>query len=492
MTTEEKKPEPAAPAQPQMRCYICDSVEQFHSMGHFSPRAGVDPRELLVCKPCGNICYRVDPSTEAKMLDFYRYGYRPAPTSENIRTTENKKNYIRLFLKEILEARNPKKTGKPMTTVDIGCATGYVPNFLRKLGHRATGTEYTVQYRRMAEHFYGIPITEQVEKKRKYDLITIYHVLEHMMEPDKKLADFTDCLAEDGRMMVSVPEWLNACEEASGQEMKSFEHLFHVDHINVFTEQSMKNIIAKCGLMIEKENRVTYGQTYMLRRATPEEKAAAKIVVENWEKVVADILRCKAAIEAYQKRDYRTAIGLWPKFPEAHLTYILDVNGKDPAMQAQMFEEIKPILGENVRVKRAVGIWLYRNARHKEAITVFEDLMNVRPTADILVWLAWCYAETGNHKASMGAMQRAAAIDPTKWSECMNWILEESVKVPTWDERARNEYADQIVSKAMKDVMPVLTDHFMDPEPPKPAQEAAPAAPQTHDQAAQPQPVEAK
>lgn len=439
-----------------MVCYVCDA-NNWGSQGALHTKS-----EILVCQTCGNVAHRVEPDADraAKMRDYYRHSYRGRIGFANLLTTTNKLNYVNGFLRELLAARAPNKNGgKRMACVDIGCATGYIPAALRRRGHRATGCELTLTMRRFTEAYYGIPITEDLVTKRQYDLLSAYHVLEHLPEPDKRLAEWAAAMAPEGRMLISTPEWFDSLEENSGADMVDFEHLFHKDHINVFSARSLQNLFAKAGLVIEKEDHFTYGQTYLLRRWDGVEPRPA-VIFEDPKERSADLSKAKKAIDLYMRGDYNAAKGVWRKFPEAWLKLIMEVQGKDPESQALMWDEIRPFLGDNARCSRTMAIWLYRNDRHEAAIKVLEDLAERKPTADVFVWLGWCYAEVGRPVDAMKAMERAAVIDPTKWAECMDWVCNLASKMPTWDERAVEEFKNEAARRATG--APELTDNVMD------------------------------
>lgn len=415
-----------------MQCYICDADENFHSLKELNPE-----RELMVCKDCGNICYRVEPVNEDKVKEYYRKEYRPAPNHMNLLTTTNKLNYIRLFLKDYL------KDKKGLVCGDVGCATGYTVNWLRSLGHKALGCEYTLTYRRFAEHFYGFPVTEELPTKHKYDFISIYHVLEHLVEPDKKLAHYASLLTDDGRMMIACPQWMDTIEEASGSSLlmghansdAAFRHWFHKDHINVFTENSIKRLFAKCGLAVEKEDFIQYGQTYLIRKAKPGEivKGPPK---EDWKKQVDDIDRIRQALKQAYAGDLRAAISIWPKFTEAWIRLIFEKAMKQPDKQIALLQESKPHLEDNARMRMALGIWFYQRQEYDKALDCFKWLVSHKPNNDAFVYMGYCLTHLNRYPEAMNAFNEALVINPTRWVELINWVCKCAASMPTWDERA--------------------------------------------------------
>lgn len=391
--------------------------------------------EILVCKKCGAVMHNTEKMDEEKIRNFYRHEYRGHPTYENLLTTTSKQNFIALFLRDFL------KDKKGLICGDVGCATGYVPAWLRGLGHKATGSEYTTTYRRMAEHYYGIPITEELEAKHKYDLISLYHVLEHMLNPFEKLTKLREMLSENGRMLISVPEWFDSLEESSGTNVVSFDVLFHVNHINVFSAQSLKNLFARVGLEIEKEDHITYGQTYLLKKCEPKD-----IVLEDCDKQAGKMTAIHGAIAAYVAKDYTKALKLWPNFPEAHIALLMDTYGKDADKQRDYIAEVnsKPDIAQCARWRMAVALWHYQHAYIPEALQMFTELAKITPRGDYFAFMGFCCERQGMLKEAMANFNRCAMLNPMRWAEMMNLILSCASRIPTWDERAMQEIKEQL------------------------------------------------
>lgn len=435
-----------------MICYVCDATT-FESLAELNKE-----RELLVCKSCGSAMYRVEPEKEEEIKEYYRHQYRPAPNHFNLLTTGHKQKYIEIFLGEFLA----EKKGKSLVCGDVGCATGYIPNWLRGLGHKATGCELTVTYRRFAEHFYGVPVTEELTPKHKYDLITIYHVLEHLMKPDVKLKGYVDLLADDGHILVSTPEWLDTLEEASGSPISTFEQIFHKDHINVFSKASLQNLFIKAGLEIVKEDHLQYGQTYLLKKAGPSAKPKGlEERIESWEAVVGKIRTQHTAIGLYNAKKYDEAIAIWPKFPDAWIRKIHEDFTKDRNKQADIYVEALKVLSTNSRVQLSYGTWLYMGEELDAAVKVFNRVLELRPNEDVLIYTGWALAKLGRNHEAMQVFNHAATLSPLKWAECMTAICKLAVSMPCWEERAVEEAKAALFAKS--GIKPQLKDPAMEP-----------------------------
>lgn len=425
-----------------MRCPVCDN-NGWHNLGKCTESK--DYPDLMVCATCGFIAYDIREEDEPKLLEFYRNDYRSSPGHKNLLTTTTKKNYILKALKPILD--KAKADGKKLVCGDWGCATGYIPAALRDLGHRATGSEYTRGFRRFAEAYYGIAIAEELPSKYPYDLITCYHVLEHMVAPDKKLARMKELLADDGRILISTPEWLADLEIQSGEELQGQGHYYHKNHINAFTEQTIKALFAKVGLVIEWEDHVVYGQTYILRKAAKDEAVVAPPTVPPAE-VVGTVRATLAAIDRYLKGDFRSAVALYPRFPEAWLGTIFQTYSKDPVAQEAHFRKAGDVMNENARLYYSFGAWLFQHERFAEAERVFRRMLEVKPNLDAMMKLGWCAIHAKDYPTAIRFFEKVAELHPPSWAEAMEMCCKAASSMPHWEERARLEAAKVFAAQA--------------------------------------------
>ena len=425
-----------------MRCPICDG-KSWHNLGKVAEDKSWP--DLRVCSSCAFIAYDVREEDEAKLLQFYRADYRSAPGHKNLITTTTKQNYIMRALAPILDKAKAEK--RQLVCGDWGCATGYIPAALRRLGHRATGSEYTRGFRRFAEAFYGVAVAEELPEKHPYDLITCYHVLEHMVAPDKKLAKMVSLLKDDGRILISVPEWLADLEIQSGEPLTGRGHYYHKNHINAFTSSSLKRLFAKAGLVIESEDHVTYGQTYILRKVDAGFVSDSGIT-ENPTDILERIGSTIKAIDLYGAGKFREAVTVYPAFPEAWLGIIYGMYGKDVEAQAAHFKKASEALPNNTRLYTAFGAWLFQREKFDEAEVVHRRILDVKPNPDALMKLGWCALHKGDHERAMEAFLKVAELHPPSWTEAMELVCKAASMLPHWEERAQVEAAKMFSAQA--------------------------------------------
>lgn len=132
------------------------------------------------------------------------------------------------------------KKASTLRVLDIGCGRGVLLAGFRSLGHQVLGLE------REGSGFDQLPdievtsIETLVDAKEKFDIIVIWHVLEHLPEPLKTLQDCYKLLAEEGSLFIEVPNYGSLQAKLFGDKW------FHLDvprHLYHFTLRSMSALV---------------------------------------------------------------------------------------------------------------------------------------------------------------------------------------------------------------------------------------------------------
>lgn len=123
-------------------------------------------------------------------------------------TFEREKDvYFDRFRKELIEISKFKKVGRML---DIGCGYGYFLELMRKEGWEAHGididknaVEFCKQYLSLNVK-YGC-LDEKQYPKKYFDVITLFHVLEHITNFQKTISIIEKILKPDGIIVIDVP-----------------------------------------------------------------------------------------------------------------------------------------------------------------------------------------------------------------------------------------------------------------------------------------------
>ncbi|PHS02504.1 MAG: hypothetical protein COA78_20855 [Blastopirellula sp.] len=172
------------------------------------------------------------PST-AEVQEFYEKDYRQQYKKT---LTPHKRHVYRagLAAQNRLEVLN--QFGKPgMRLLDIGAGGGEFVYLAKQQGFDASGIEPNRGYAEYARNQYQIDIQVgslqdiQLEPE-SYDLITMFHVLEHLDSPVTVLQDLVAALKFGGQLLIEVPN-VECCKSSPWYKW----HVGHLYHYNVPT-----------------------------------------------------------------------------------------------------------------------------------------------------------------------------------------------------------------------------------------------------------------
>lgn len=194
----------------------------------------------------------------------------PVPGPDTIETYYESKDYIshnaRSFSLETFIYRQARffalknklamirKYVKQGLILDIGAGTGEFLNHCKKNGWQVYGIEPNAAARKIAFDLYGIQLmepelTDNYEKEH-CDVITMWHVLEHVYDPLHQLNLNHSLLKPGGLLVLALPDHNSWDAQHYGKFWAAWDvprHLFH------FTEESIKFLAQRSGFhMLEK------------------------------------------------------------------------------------------------------------------------------------------------------------------------------------------------------------------------------------------------
>jgi 2-polyprenyl-3-methyl-5-hydroxy-6-metoxy-1,4-benzoquinol methylase len=182
-----------------------------------------EPLITISCSHCG--LGRIDPlPTDQELADWYATQYRQAYKSavqpalrHVLRAGRNAKQRWQ-WLRENSTGLDPAKSSQPKQSLDIGSSSGEFVYLLQTLGFKAKGIEPHEGYAAYARSMLGIDINNGTlqhclsgEASQSLDLISMFHVLEHLPEPIPALRSIGEKLKPEGLLYIEVPNATRLC-----------------------------------------------------------------------------------------------------------------------------------------------------------------------------------------------------------------------------------------------------------------------------------------
>lgn len=167
-----------------------------------------------------------------------------------------------------------KKTKKKGHLLDVGCGNGFFLYAAKQKGFTVEGLDISDSNKSLIENNLGVKVSVcSVEKmdypKSYFDVITMWHSLEHNPDPKLIIQKSLSWLKPDGTLIIEVPN--HGCVDAKihGEKWPNWALPFHLYH---FTMDSLLILAASCGLSVVATN--TYLSEYI--KETMDKKPALK------------------------------------------------------------------------------------------------------------------------------------------------------------------------------------------------------------------------
>ncbi len=205
---------------------------------------------------------RVDPiPSRDELAEYYLKNYYSESTVFRDFTAEPKKEELEHFAvrcEDILErVEEHFGVSSGLSILDIGCGFGYSVKFFRDKGLDAAGIEPSREATSYAAKD-GLNVVRgeiddfSVAFGKKFDVVLIMDVLEHLREPWRILKYAREELLKPGGLLVvDVPNDFNDFQKAANAEYRLDEWwVVPPIHINYFTVSSIQALLCRCGYAI--------------------------------------------------------------------------------------------------------------------------------------------------------------------------------------------------------------------------------------------------
>lgn len=242
------------------------------------------PLRTTICRRCGLVWSNPRPGEDEVRKYYsteYRLDYKGQATpslrqvARSARGAVNRYRSLSPYLRE--GAR----------ILDAGAGGGEVVYVLRQLGFDASGLEPDERYARHAREVLGVPVATGFVQDAEFpaghfDVVTMYHALEHVEDPLAILTRLRGWTAEGGVLLIEVPNVEATCMSPSRR--------FHFAHFYNFNRQTLEGLGRRAGFEpIETKTSSDGGNlTTVFRAALPQPAGAVDRNYERIAQVVKD------------------------------------------------------------------------------------------------------------------------------------------------------------------------------------------------------------
>ena len=228
-------------------CPVCDAVENELFLTVPDHMITKETFQVVRCKSCG--FHFTNPIPQESEIGKYYKSEEYISHSSNNRGIVNKAyNVVRnITLKRKLKLITRLSSGKEL--LDVGAGTGHFLNVCKNAGWSVQGLEPDEDARDFAKENFSLlldPLTDLFElKENSKDVITMWHVLEHVYHLKRDVAELVRILKPDGVLIIAVPNMSSSDAQKYKELWAAYDvprHLYH------FQKESILNLMSQFNL----------------------------------------------------------------------------------------------------------------------------------------------------------------------------------------------------------------------------------------------------
>lgn len=243
-------------------CLVCGSSNielLFECSDHFVSHENF---ELAKCSNCGFI-FTGNAPKQSEIAAYYKSDAYISHSNTQ-KGLINKMYHIVRNLMLRKKWRLISRLSKGKVLLDIGCGTGYFPNYMKQKGYESYGMEIDENARKFAAENFGIKVSSPDElltqsHKSAYDIITLWHVLEHIYDTDTYMNWIHESLKDDGTLLIAIPN----CSSYDAKTYKKYWAAYDVPrHIWHFTPDTLNMFISTYKFRLVAVKRLPFDSYY--------------------------------------------------------------------------------------------------------------------------------------------------------------------------------------------------------------------------------------
>jgi 2-polyprenyl-3-methyl-5-hydroxy-6-metoxy-1,4-benzoquinol methylase len=154
-----------------------------------------------------------------------------------------------------------KQTGR---ILDVGCATGYFLDIAKRNGWETVGTEKNEYALNIAKEQFGLYVKpeEHIYKfpKDSFDVITLWHVLEHLEYLNEIMEKIYSLIVSDGIVVIAVPNYSSYDARHYKKYWAGYDTPRHLWH---FTPKTMELLAKKFNFRITYKKPMMFDSFYV-------------------------------------------------------------------------------------------------------------------------------------------------------------------------------------------------------------------------------------
>ncbi|MGB5379300.1 class I SAM-dependent methyltransferase [Muriicola sp.] len=164
--------------------------------------------------------------------------------------------------------------------LDVGAGTGSLIKYLQDQGWQAEGVEPNKKAQNIAKDK-GVDLKSSLQdvEENDFDVITLWHVLEHLPDLDKDISDISKKLRSKGVVFIAVPNFRSYDAQHYGSYWAAYDVPRHCWH---FSQHSIQTIFSRKGFSLLKVKPMIFDAFYIARLSEKYKKGNNQLLKALW------------------------------------------------------------------------------------------------------------------------------------------------------------------------------------------------------------------
>ena len=217
-----------------IRCCVCNNSES----ERFSLKYQKEKFAVTECTNCG---FQFIPAYYRKQIKYVQY-----KNEEVTKAVREGNNWVKVQ-RHKLRFRFIKKFIRKGSLFDLGAGWGHFLLAAKESGYEISGIEISEQPYLYCVNDLKLPVEHidffEFKTEKKFDVITLWDVLEHIDEADKFLTRCNLFTKQDGWLFLQVPQ----IDSYFAKRYKDNWKMMGLDHVNYFSKKTIEKILNRNG-----------------------------------------------------------------------------------------------------------------------------------------------------------------------------------------------------------------------------------------------------